>query len=192
MSNELFPVFIRMEKQQLLIVGAGEVGFEKVGFMFRHCTNANLTIVAPYINPEILKLKDQYPDQFTIYQREFIPTDFEGKDLAIAATADKELNKHVWEVAKQYGVLINVADTPDLCDFYLSSVVKKGDLKVAISSNGKSPTLTKRMRELLTDILPEEVDELLQNLSTIRDQMKGDFEEKVIKLNEITKSLTEN
>ncbi len=190
MSNELFPVFFRMEKLQLLVVGAGEVGYEKIGFMFRHCNNANVTIVAPEINPLIMELKNKYPKQFVIHQKKFEPNDIEGKDLVIAATADKKLNKTVWEYAKSKDVIINVADTPDLCDFYLSSVVKKGDLKIAISSNGKSPTLTKRMRELLTDVLPDEIDDLIQNLKKIRDDMKGDFEEKVEKLNKLTQDLT--
>ncbi len=190
MSNELFPVFFRMEKLQLLVVGAGEVGYEKIGFMFRHCNNANVTIVAPEINPLIIDLQNKYPRQFVIHKKNFEPRDIEGKDLVIAATADKALNKHVWECAKSKEVIINVADTPDLCDFYLSSVVKKGDLKIAISSNGKSPTLTKRIRELLTDVLPDEIDDLIQNLKIIRDDMKGDFEEKVERLNKLTKDLT--
>ncbi len=68
----------------------------------------------------------------------------------------------------------------------MSSVVKKADLKIAIPSNGKSPTLTKRMRVLLEDVIPEEIDDLLENLNQIRDQLKGDFEYKVKKLDEIT------
>jgi precorrin-2 dehydrogenase/sirohydrochlorin ferrochelatase len=191
MSNELFPVFMKMDKLQLLVVGAGEVGFEKIGFMFRHCSNAFLKVIAPEVNPAILKISEMHPSQFKIINKKFEPSDFEGVDLAIAATADPRLNKQVWEEAKKHKVLINVADTPDLCDFYLSSVVKKGDLKIAISSNGKSPTLTKRMRELLTDVLPEEIDDLLQNLAEIRDNLKGDFEYKVDKLNEITNTFKE-
>jgi len=191
MANELFPVFFRMEKLTLLVVGAGEVGFEKIGFMFRHCTNANIKIVAPDIKQEIVDIAQKYPRQFQIINRKFDSEDFKGVDLAIAATADEKLNRKVWEEAKKRRVLINVADTPDLCDFYLSSVVKKGDLKIAISSNGKSPTLTKRMRELLTDALPEEIDELLQNLEQIRNELKGDFEYKVDKLNEITNTFKE-
>jgi precorrin-2 dehydrogenase/sirohydrochlorin ferrochelatase len=81
---------------------------------------------------------------------------------------------------------VNVADTPDLCDFYLSSVVRKGDLKIAISTNGKSPTFAKRFREILEDILPESLQETLDNLKDLRDKLKGDFSSKVDMLNEIT------
>ena len=186
-GNELFPVFFRMEKLQLLIVGAGFVGFEKLGFMFRHCTNAKVTIVAPEGDDRIIELQKEYPNQIQIKKKAFEPTDTENIDLIFAATADLALNRMIWEQAKQQGILINVADTPDLCDFYLSSVVKKGDLKIAISSNGKSPTMTKRIKELLNEVLPEEIDDLIQNLAEIRDGLKGDFESKVEALNTITK-----
>lgn len=186
-GNELFPVFFRMEKLQLLIVGAGNVGFEKLSFMFRHCTNANITLVAPEVDERIITLHHEYPTQINLIQRVFEPSDIDGVDLVFAATADHKLNRSIWEQAKQQGVLINVADTPDLCDFYLSSVVKKGDLKIAISSNGKSPTMTKRIKELLNDVIPEEIDDLIQRLAEIRDGLKGDFEAKVEALDEVTK-----
>src|SRR5205814_906851 len=82
--------------------------------------------------------------------------------------------------------LVNVADTPDLCDFYLGSIVKKGDLKIAISTNGRSPTMAKRVKEVLNDSFPDETQEVLENLSEIRNNLKGDLEMKVKKLNEIT------
>ena len=84
--------------------------------------------------------------------------------------------------------MINVADTPELCDFYLGSIVTKGDLKIAISTNGKSPTLSKRLREFFEDVLPENVNDLILNLNEYRKTLKGDFEEKVNALNEITKN----
>jgi siroheme synthase-like protein len=84
-----------------------------------------------------------------------------------------------------------VADTPDLCDFYLSSIVQKGDLKIAISTNGKSPTIAKRLKEVLIDLIPDEMENILNNMSKIRDKIKGGFAEKVRQLNELTKSIAE-
>ena len=84
---------------------------------------------------------------------------------------------------------MNVADTPDDCDFYLGSIVKKGDLKLAISTNGKSPTFAKRLRETFEEILPASIQSILDNLSAIRQKMKGDFNDKVEKLNELTSVL---
>lgn len=188
-GNVLFPVFFRMEKLNTLIVGGGEVGLEKLGMMFRHANNAKITLVAPEIKPEIVELSQQYPDNIQLIYRKFEEQDLENKDLLIIATAFNDLNKEIHAIAKSKKIITNVADTPALCDFYLSSVVKKGDLKIAISSNGKSPTLTKRIRELLEEVLPEEIDDVLQNLNDIRDQLKGDFEYKVQKLNEITSAM---
>jgi len=90
--------------------------------------------------------------------------------------------------AKVLQILINVADTPELCDFYLGSIMTKGDLKIAISTNGKSPTSSKRLREFFEDILPENINELILNLPAYRKTLKGNFEEKVEALNEITKA----
>lgn len=185
-GNLLFPVFLKLDKLKMLVVGGGEVGWEKIGIMFRHADNANVKVVAPEIKKEIQDLAADYPQNIELVYKPFSESDLDGIDLLIVATADNELNREVHRVAKAKGVLTNVADTPELCDFYLSSVVKKGDLKIAISSNGKSPTLTKRIREMLEDVLPEEIDELLTSLKQIRDDLKGDFEYKVKKLDEIT------
>lgn len=186
-GNQLFPVFFRMDKLSLLVVGAGEVGWEKLGFMFRHCQQAkHIRVVAPEVRDEIHELTADFPEIFDIRKKKFEESDLEGVDLVLIATCFKDLNLEVHALAKKHGKIVNVADTPELCDFYLSSVVKKGDLKMGISSNGKSPTLTKRMREMLTEALPEEIDDLLQNLEEIRNGLKGDFDDKVNKLNAIT------
>ena len=95
------------------------------------------------------------------------------------------------QIANAKGILVNVADTPDLCDFYLGSIVQKGNLKVAISTNGKSPTAAKRIKEVLHDALPEELDEVIENLHKVRNKLNGNFEYKVKKLNAITKVLVE-
>ena len=87
-----------------------------------------------------------------------------------------------------------MADTPDQCDFYMGSIVTKGNLKIGISTNGKSPTLAKRMRQFLEDILPEEIDPLLETLRKYRKNLKNDFAYKVKEMNKVTASLikTEN
>ena len=94
-------------------------------------------------------------------------------------------------MAAQRKILVNVADTPDLCDFYLGSIVQKGSLKIAISTNGKSPTAAKRIKEVLHDALPGELDEVIDNLQKVRNRLNGNFEAKVKKLNSITKVLVE-
>ncbi|MBX9853167.1 MAG: bifunctional precorrin-2 dehydrogenase/sirohydrochlorin ferrochelatase [Cytophagaceae bacterium] len=184
-GNQLFPIFLRLDQLQLLIVGGGAVGLEKVSAILKNSSNANITLIAPEIREEIKALSDKFKN-LKLIQREYQLSDLEGKDLVIVATSLHELNKKVREDAKSKKILTNVADTPDICDFYLSSVVKKGDLKIAISTNGKSPTFAKRIREMLEDVLPDGMDSVMDNLKSIREKLKGDFEYKVKKLNEIT------
>jgi len=191
MSNHLFPVFLKLEELNLLVVGGGAVGLEKVSAIFNNSPSARVTLVAPEIKEEIKKLSQVYSG-LTLVQREYRSEDLVGMDLVIAATSLKDLNRQVREDAKATKILVNVADTPEICDFYLSSIVKKGDLKIAISTNGKSPTFAKRMRELLEEVLPDGIETILENLKVIRDQLKGDFEFKVKKLNDITSSFKEN
>jgi len=190
-NNPLYPVFFKLDKLKMLVVGAGEVGFEKMHFILKSSPNANIDIVAPWASPEIAELISEGKYKIKWHPRAFVPSDINGHDLIIAATNIREVNHAVHKAAKAQSKLINVADTPDLCDFYLGSIVTRGDLKVAVSTNGKSPTFAKRFRQLLEEVLPNNTDELLQNLKVVRDQLVGDFEYKVNELNRITKSLIE-
>jgi len=159
--NPLYPIFLKLHQLNMLIVGAGEVGYEKLSFILKSSPDAKITVVATWINPELKALLAQKDYSVTIHLRSFEVSDVDGHDLVIAATNDRPLNEQVQKAAKAKGKLINVADTPDLCDFYLGSIVTRGPLKVAISTNGKSPTFAKRFRQLLEEILPTEVEDLM-------------------------------
>ena len=191
MNNLLYPVFLKLDQLQLLIVGAGEVGYEKLFFILKSSPNARITIVAPWVKPEITELLQQNPGyQVVIERRPFEPGDVRHADLVIAATNIAELNREVRSHAKAAGKIVNVADTPDLCDFYLGSIVTRGPLKVGISTNGQSPTFAKRLRQLLEACLPEEeTTGLLTQLHQLRDQLGPDFAERVRQLNKLTQSL---
>ena len=176
----------------MLIVGAGEVGLEKLHFILKSSPDANITIVAPWQKEELLELIEKKRGEHglvKIIKRKFQSSDIIGHDLIIAATNMPEVNNQVYTAAKYHGKLVNVADTPDLCDFYMGSIVTRGTLKVAISTNGKSPTFAKRFRQVLEEVLPHDTNELLLNLKVIRDRLKGGFEYKVKELNRITSSL---
>lgn len=190
-GNQLFPIFLRLDRLKVLVVGGGFVGLEKVNAIFSNSPNAQVKLIAPEIKDEIKELAASFPNNLSLAYKKYEESDLQDIDIAIAATCITEVNKSVWQDAKSKKILVNVADTPDLCDFYMCSIVKKGDLKIGISSNGQSPTLTKRLREVLEEAIPEEIDEVIQNLKSIRDSLKGDFEYKVNKMNEITKTLSE-
>jgi precorrin-2 dehydrogenase/sirohydrochlorin ferrochelatase len=185
--NNLFPVFLKLESLETLIVGGGHVGLEKLTNILKNSPTARITLVARTINGAIKELAAQY-ENVKLFERNFKLWDLWNKDLLILATDSRNLHETIRKFARTRNLLINVADTPDLCDFYLGSVVTKGNLKIGISTNGKSPTISKRMREYLEEALPEETNELLDNMSKIRDQIKGDFSKKVKILNEVTSS----
>ena len=185
-GNTLFPVFFKLHQLDILVVGGGYVGLEKLEAILKNSPAARVTLVgAEILQPDIYRLAEEHP-HVTVHEREFRRRDLRDKDLVFLATNNRSLHEKVKKITRKRHIMTNVADTPDLCDFYLSSVVKKGDLKIAISSNGKSPTLTKRIREYLEEAIPDDVQTLLDNLKEVRDQLKGDFEYKVKKLNEVT------
>lgn len=191
--NPLYPVFLKLEQLHMLIIGAGEVGYEKLFFILKSTPKAKITMIATWINPEIRDLLENHPNhRVDIIVKAFEPDDIKpNHDLVIAATNLRELNEAIQKAAKAKGKLINVADTPALCDFYLGSIVTKGWLKIAISTNGKSPTFAKRFRQVLEEVLPNETSALLDNLYIIRDRLQADFSQKVKQLNHLTASLVE-
>ncbi|GGC01624.1 precorrin-2 dehydrogenase/sirohydrochlorin ferrochelatase family protein [Dyadobacter sediminis] len=187
--NHLFPIFLKLENLHTLLVGGGYVGLEKLTAVLDNSPMAKVTLVSPEIKKEILDIAEQN-SRINLILRRFEDEDLSGKDLVIVATNDKEENKRIWELARTKHILANVADTPAICDFYLSSVVRKGNLKVAISTNGMSPTFAKRLKEVLGDALPDNLDTAMEQLKAVRDMLKGDFAYKVEELNRITAVLT--
>lgn len=188
-GNVLFPVFFKLHELQLLIVGGGNVGLEKLEAILKNSPDAKVTLVGKKIlRKEIKELARKHP-HLKVIESKYKSKHLKGKDLVILATDSRKLHEKIKKKCRKKHLMTNVADTPDLCDFYLGSVVKKGDLKIGISSNGKSPTLTKRMRQYLEEAIPEnDIQTLLDNLKDVRDHLKDDFEYKVQKLNEVTTS----
>ena len=186
-KNELFPVFLKTHLLKILIIGGGNVAHEKLHFLLKSSPDSRVAVIAPKIKNEI---KDFLSNHYflELKYREFQEQDISGYDIIIAATGDRKVNQEIYQSAKLFGKLINVADTPDLCNFYLGGVVTKGNLKIAISTNGKSPTMAKRLREVFEEIIPDELDESLKSLYEIRSKMKLNFKEKVQQLNDITKN----
>ncbi|MGV3503772.1 MAG: TSUP family transporter [Adhaeribacter sp.] len=189
-ENHLFPVFLKLHELHTLIVGGGQVGEEKLTAVLCNSPEAVVTLVALEIRPQVRELANRFAN-VVLLEKPFEESDLDGKNLVIAATNDKALNSAVKQAAKDRRLLANVADTPGECDFYLSSIVRKGNLKIAISTNGKSPTVAKRVKEVLNEAFPEEIEDLLQHMEQIRATLKGDFAEKVKQLNAVTASLVQ-
>ncbi len=185
MSNSLYPIFVKLESLSLLVIGGGKIALEKLNSVLVNASKTPVKLVAKEIIPEVWALQQEYKN-LVLEQRAYTYADFDTADLVIAAVNDLVVAEQIRNDAHVKGVLVNIADKPELCDFYLGSIVRKGELKIAISTNGKSPTIAKRLREILTETIPDEVDEVLDNMQNIRQQLKGDFDYKVQELNRLT------
>lgn len=186
-GNNLFPVFLKLEQLTILIVGGGYVGNEKLTAVLQNSPGTTVRLVAPEISDAIKEISKKYDVE--LIERSYHFSDIDGADIVIAALNDRTISEKVAADAKAKGKLINVADKPDLCDFYLSSVVQKGSIKIAISTNGKSPTIAKRLKEVLGTIIPDEMENVLDNIQEIRKGIDGSFDDKVKKLNALTEVL---
>jgi len=186
--NELYPVFLKVHQLETLLIGAGNVGLEKLTFLLKSSPNAKVTVVSKDFMEDISKIAKDNPN-INLVQSAYKEIHLFEKHLVIAATDDKEVNKKVYHDAKKRYLLVNVADTPEYCDFYLGGIVTKGNIKIGISTNGKSPTTAKRLRQLFEEIIPDDINEMVENINKYRDTLKGDFEQKVDALNKLTVGL---
>ena len=187
--NNLYPIFLKTEQLNILIVGGGFVAEEKLHFLTKSSPDSKVTMVAPMF-------RDGTIVQASLYNVEMISDLYKckylrGQHMVIAATDNEKINKRIYSDCRKRNILVNVADNPPLCDFYMGGIVTKGNVKVAISTNGKSPTTAKRLRQFFEEVIPEDINKMVQNLNKFRKTIKGDFEEKVDKMNEITQKLIE-
>ncbi len=186
-SNTLYPVFLKVRNLQILIVGGGNVALEKLTFLTKSSPDAVVEMVAPFFRPDTIALAKQYNVKLT--KKRFRRSMLKKRHVVIATTDSPKVNKRIYQQARKRFLLCNIADVPELCDFYMGGIVTKGNVKIAISTNGKSPTTAKRLRQFFEDVIPDHIDDLVKNLNEYRKTIKGDFEEKVEALNEFTKGL---
>ncbi len=187
-GNNLFPLFLKLENFRLLIIGGGKIGLEKLNAVLSNSPKTSIRLVSITISDEIKRIATQY-STITLIEKAYGSGDLNNADIVIAAVNDLATSKQISDDARQKNILVNVADKPELCDFYLSSVVQKGSLKIAISTNGKSPTIAKRLKEVINSMIPSEMENVLDNIQAIRQNIDGDFEEKVKQLNKLTNVL---
>ncbi|WP_075344328.1 precorrin-2 dehydrogenase/sirohydrochlorin ferrochelatase family protein [Tenacibaculum agarivorans] len=187
--NNLYPIFLKTKQLEVLVIGGGFVAEEKLSFLLKSSPDAKVTIVSPMFREgtvalaktgEVIMIED-------VYRKSYL----EGKYIVIATTDKPEINMEVYHDCRAQNTLVNVADNPPFCDFYMGGIVTKGNVKIAISTNGKSPTTAKRLRQFFEEVIPEKIDDLVKNLNEYRKTLKGDFEQKVEQLNEFTKNLVE-
>jgi precorrin-2 dehydrogenase/sirohydrochlorin ferrochelatase len=138
-------MFMKLAGKQCLVVGAGNVGEPKIGGLID--TGARIHVVAIAASDQVREWAEA--GKIELELRAFSLSDLDGKFLAVVATASRSLNEFVYREAQRRGVLCNVVDVPELCDFYYPAVVRRGDLQIAISTAGQSPSLAQKLRQQL-------------------------------------------
>ncbi|MDO7876479.1 TSUP family transporter [Hymenobacter sp. ASUV-10] len=176
-TNALFPVFLKLEHLRVLLVGGGRVGLFKLTAILENSPATAVTVVAPSLLPEFHELAHQHP-QVQLHARPYCETDLSGHDVVFIATNDAALNRHIKAAAKARQLLANVTNAPEECDFFLPSVVQQGELKVAISSNGR-PGVGRRLRERLEETLPT----LVQPLADLGTRLKENVNQQLYTFN---------
>jgi precorrin-2 dehydrogenase/sirohydrochlorin ferrochelatase len=165
----LFPAFLKLEGRQCLVVGAGPVGEEKIEGLL--CTGADVRVVAPHATPRIRAWARAKKIRWE--KREFRISDLANVFLVVAATSSPALHAQIYRQARRRGVLCNVVDDPEHCDFYYGSVVRRGALQIAISTAGHSPALAQRLRKQIEQKFGEEYELWLEELWKARKKLFG-------------------
>jgi precorrin-2 dehydrogenase / sirohydrochlorin ferrochelatase len=143
--TNLFPMFLKLVNRQCLVVGAGKVGEPKIGALLE--TGARIRVVALEASRTVREWAKA--GKIELELRAFSADDLDGAFLAIVATNSRTLNERVYDEAQRRRVLCNVVDVPDLCDFFYPAVVRRGDLQIAVSTAGQSPSLAQQIRKQL-------------------------------------------
>jgi precorrin-2 dehydrogenase/sirohydrochlorin ferrochelatase len=161
---DLFPMFLKLTARPCLVIGAGNLAESKIESL--RAAHARVTVIAPEARPRIVELAEAGEVEWK--QREYVAGDLTGQFLVVAATNDSAVNRAVYHEAVESNVLCNAVDDPPFCDFYFPSVVRRGDLQIAISTAGASPALAQRLRKEINEQLPLDVGDWLDDLGNLR------------------------
>lgn len=166
-----YPVFLNLKGEKCLVVGGGVVAERKVWSLLE--CGARVKVVSPQATPALLRLAAEGAIEFE--QRAFKPCDLNdlrpGRGLIFGATDDEQVNRQVFEEAFFRGLAVNIADNPDLCTFIVPAVLRRGSLGIAVSTEGKSPLLARRIRERLEKFWSPEYEELVDLLGKCREKV---------------------
>src|SRR5262249_22236992 len=160
----LFPIFVKLTGRTVLIVGGGQVAEQKASQLLE--TGCAIRVVAPEASQQIRLWAEEHKIEWK--PRPFEASDLEGVFLVVVSTASRQLNSGICATARERGILANVVDVPDLCDFYYPAIVKRGDLQIAISTSGQSPALAKRLRRRLERQFAPEYGSFVRLLGQLR------------------------
>jgi precorrin-2 dehydrogenase/sirohydrochlorin ferrochelatase len=138
-------MFVKLDGREVLVVGAGRVGEPKIRSLLP--TGAKIRVVAREASEAVREWGRN--GEITLEERGFVPADLENVFLVVVATSSRDLNHQIYQEAQSRHILCNVVDVPEQCDFYYPAVVRRGDLQIAISTSGQSPSLAQKLRQQL-------------------------------------------
>ncbi len=163
-----YAVSLVLQGRKCVVVGAGDVGERKIHGLLE--SGADVVVIGPDATPDV---RAQARDgRISWIDREYVTGDLDGAFLAIAATDDREVNRRIAEEASERRVLLNVVDDPELCMFTAPALLTRGDLTVAISTNGKSPAMARKVREDLEARFPQGYGDLVEAAAAARDALR--------------------
>mgnify|MGYP001577040122 FL=1 len=162
-----YPIFLDINDKPCIVVGGGSVAERKVSSLLN--AGAKVLVISPKLTPALKRLANK--KQISYCPNPYKTGDLKGFFLAYSATNDPLVNKAVFKEAKKQGILLNVVDVPELCNFIVPSVVERGDLLIAISTSGKSPAMAKKIREKLEKEFGREYAVFLDIMGKVREKV---------------------
>lgn len=161
-----YPIYLEMSGRRAVVIGAGAVAARKVQPLVE--AGARVVVVAEHVQPEFEKAFCLPHVELVIspYEKEYLV----GATLVIAATNDEALNRRIFADCQAMDVLCNVVDQPELCDFYVPAVVKRGDLQIAVSTDGHCPAYAGHLRKKLEELFTESHGQFVEALEATRRQ----------------------
>ena len=161
-----YPLFLNLQGKRVVVVGGGQVAKRKVDTLLK--AGAKICLISPEVCPQLKKIIESNSDSITISRRKYRPEDLNSGWLLFVATDNRELNHQIYKAAKKQGIWVNIADEPSECDFIVPSTIHRGDLTLAISAGGESPSLCKQLRLEFENILPRDMGLLVESLGEIK------------------------
>jgi precorrin-2 dehydrogenase / sirohydrochlorin ferrochelatase len=161
---DLFPIFLKIAARPCVVIGGGNLAESKIEAL--QAAHARVTVIAPEARPRIVELVEAGEIEWK--RRVYAEGDLTGNFLVVAATDDPTVNRAVFQEAAEKNIICNAVDDPPFCDFYFPSVVRRGDLQIAISTSGASPALAQRLRKEINAQLPLDLGDWLTDLGNLR------------------------
>ncbi|WP_432665691.1 bifunctional precorrin-2 dehydrogenase/sirohydrochlorin ferrochelatase [Wukongibacter baidiensis] len=182
--GKYYPIMLNIEDEKCKVIGGGRVAERKVTDLLK--ADAKVTVISPFATEKLLQY---YNDgKINLILREYRYGDLKDSYLVYAATDDKEVNETCLKECREEGILLNVVDKPGMCDFIVPARITRGDLSITVSTNGKSPMLSRKIRKGLEELFTDEYEEYLEILGEIREKVKAEVQD-IEKRREIFKAV---